>query len=130
MKNMVQVRMIGYVGKDAEMHYTPSGKPVTQFTVAASIRYQTAEGEERKETEWLDVICWGKLAELANQRVEKGDPVFVEGRLKSRQWEHEGKWYFRNEVQARELVFLKPGEGPQVTADAERDAEYDEMPVG
>jgi len=128
MKCLNQWRGIGRAGKDAEARYTPGGKMVCQFPMAVSTYFKTADGEEKKETEWLDVVCWGRLAEMVNERVSKGDPIYTEGRLKSRQWEHEGKQYFRNEVLVKELIFLKPGEGPQVTANAERDADLDEIP--
>lgn len=71
----------GNVGKDPEMRYTPSGQAVTSFSVATSRSYTTGNGEQVKETLWLRVTTWGKLAEICNQYVRKGSLVLIEGRL-------------------------------------------------
>lgn len=73
--------IVGNVGKDAEMRYTPSGQPVTSFSVATNRQYTTGNGEQVKETIWFRVATWGKLAEICNQYVKKGSKVLIEGRL-------------------------------------------------
>lgn len=73
--------IVGNVGKDPEMKYTPSGKAVTSFSVADSRQYTTGSGEQVKETIWFRVTTWGKQAEACNQYVKKGMKVLVEGRL-------------------------------------------------
>jgi len=73
--------VVGNVGKDAEMRYTPSGAAVTSFSVAANNQYTSSSGEQVKETVWFRVSAWGKLAEICNQYVKKGMLVLVEGRL-------------------------------------------------
>ena len=81
-----KMTLIGNVGSDPEMRYTPNGNPVTSFSVATNRRYTTAEGEQREETEWFRVSAWNRLGETCNQYVVKGMKVFVEGRFSSREW--------------------------------------------
>ena len=73
--------IVGNVGKDPEMRYTPSGQAVTSFSVATNRQYSTGNGEQVKETIWFRVTTWGKQAEICNQSVKKGSKVLVEGRL-------------------------------------------------
>nr|BAL53181.1 single-strand binding protein [uncultured Chloroflexota bacterium] len=73
--------IIGNLGRDPEMRYTPSGQPVTSFSVATNRRYTAANGEQVEETLWFRVTTWGKLAETCNQYLKKGSKVLVEGRL-------------------------------------------------
>jgi len=78
-----KVMIIGYLGKDPEMRYTPSGSAVTSFTVGVS-RQWTGQNGPQKETDWFDVVTWNKQAEIANQWLTKGRLVYVEGRLHTR----------------------------------------------
>jgi single-strand DNA-binding protein len=99
--------VIGNVGTDPEMRYTPNGNPVTSFRLATNRRYTTAEGEQREETEWFTVSAWSRLAELCNQYVTKGMRVYVEGRLKSDTWTgNDGETRFRLEITANDVRFL------------------------
>ena len=84
--SMNKIFLIGNVGRDPEMRYTPNGNPVTSFSVAPNRRYTTSEGEQRDETEWFNVSAWNKLAETCNQYVTKGMKVFVDGRLSTREY--------------------------------------------
>lgn len=102
-----KVMIIGNVGKDPEMRYTPNGNPVTTFSIAANRRWTTPEGETREETEWFNVVTWNKLAETANQYVTKGKKVYVEGRLQTRSWEgQDGQKRYRTEVIASTMILL------------------------
>jgi single-strand DNA-binding protein len=74
--------IVGNLGGDPEMRYTPSGTPVTNFSVAANRRWTDQQGESQEETTWFRVSCWGKMAETTNQYLSKGQQVFVEGRLR------------------------------------------------
>lgn len=85
-RSLNKVMIIGRAGRDAEMRYTPDGTPMTRFTVAASRRWNTPEGELREETEWFNVVAWRRLAEQCNELVTKGRLVYVEGRLQTRTW--------------------------------------------
>ena len=99
--------VIGNVGTDPEMRYTPNGNPVTSFRLATNRRYTTSEGEQRDETEWFTVTAWNRLAEQCNQYVTKGMKIYAEGRLKSDSWTgNDGQTRFRNEIVANEVRFL------------------------
>lgn len=102
-----KVMIIGNVGRQPEMRYTQNGNPVTTFTVAAGRRWTTPEGESREETEWFNVVTWNKLAETANQYVNKGSKVYIEGRLQTRSWEgQDGQKRYRTEVIASTMILL------------------------
>lgn len=79
--------IIGNLGRDPEMRYTPSGQAVTQFTVATNRNYRDQQGEWQSETEWFRVVVWGPQAERTAERLRKGHKVYVEGRIQTRQWE-------------------------------------------
>jgi len=79
--------IIGNLGRDPEMRYTPSGQAVTQFTVAVNRNYKGQNGEWQEETEWFRVVVWGQQAERAAEYLRKGNKVYIEGRLQTRQWE-------------------------------------------
>lgn len=107
MKCLNKVMVIGYVGRDPEMRYMPSGKPVTSFSVGATRSWTSSEGERREETEWFNVVAWDNLAEICKQYLGKGRHVYVEGRLQTRSWDNqEGKKCFRTELVAREMIML------------------------
>ena len=107
MKCLNKVMIIGNVGRDPEMRYMPSGRPVTLFSVATTRRWMNSEGERREETEWFNVIAWGSLAEICKQHLHKGQQVYVEGRLQTRSWEdQEGKKNYRTELVANETIVL------------------------
>ena len=109
---MNKMLVIGNLGRDPEMRYTPSGLAVTNFTVATNRKYTTADGERHDETEWFRVSAWGKLAETCNQFLSKGKKVYVEGRLKSRSYEtRDGQTRFENEITASDVRFLDPAGG-------------------
>ena len=104
---MNKISVIGHLGRDPEMRYTPNGQAVTSFSVASSRRYTTSGGEQREETEWFNVSAWGKLGETCNQYLTKGRRVYVEGRLKSSTWTgNDGETRFRNEITANQILML------------------------
>jgi len=82
-----KVMIIGNVGRDPEMSYTPNGNAVTKFSVAVNRFYNTQDGQRKEETEWFNVVAWNKLAELCDNYVTKGQKVYVEGRFQSRSWQ-------------------------------------------
>ncbi len=99
--------VIGNLGSEPEMRFTPNGKPVTSFSVATNWRYTTPDGERKEETEWFTVVTWGKLAEQCNQFLAKGRLVYVEGRFHTRSWEgQDGQKRSRNEIVADRVSFL------------------------
>lgn len=86
-RDLNKVMIIGHLGRDPEMRYTPSGRPVTTFTVATNRTWNTTDGERHNETEWFNVVAWGNLAEICKQYLSKGQQVYVEGRLQTRRWD-------------------------------------------
>lgn len=123
-KGLNKVMVIGHVGRDPEMRYTPSGKPVTSFSVATSRSWTNSEGERRQETEWFNVVAWGNLAEICKQHIRKGQQVYVEGRLQTRSWEdHEGKKRFRTELVASEMILLGERRGAPEAAESTDEGE-------
>ena len=107
MANLNKVMLIGNVGTDPEMRFTPSGNPVTSFRLATSRTYTTSDGERRQETEWFTVVAWRKLAENCNQFLTKGQRVYVEGNLRTRNWEgRDGQKRTSVEVIANRVLFL------------------------
>ncbi|MCL0046393.1 single-stranded DNA-binding protein [Dehalococcoidales bacterium] len=107
MLSLNKVMIIGNVGTEPEMRFTPNGNPVTSFRVATNRVYTTPEGERKQETEWFTVVTWNRLAENCNQFLTKGQRVYAEGRLHTRTWEgQEGQKYSRTEIIANQVIFL------------------------
>lgn len=116
-RGLNKVMIIGGLGSDPEMRYTPSGKPVTSFSVAVSRGWRTSEGERKEATEWFNVVSWGNLAEICNQHLHKGSQVYIEGRLQTRNWEDaSGTRHYRTELVANEMIIL---DGRHYVADDE-----------
>ena len=106
-RGLNKVLIIGRLGKDPEMRYTPSGKPVTTFNVATSRNWTTSNGEKRSETEWFNVVAWSSLAEICNQFLAKGRQVYIEGRLQTRHWEDDNSIHHSSvEIVANEMIML------------------------
>jgi single-strand DNA-binding protein len=107
MASLNKIMLIGNVGSDPEMRYTPNGKAVTSFRMATNYRYAGSDGERREETEWFRVSVWGRQAESCNQFLSKGKRIYVEGRLRSRSWEgQDGQMRTSLEVSANRVIFL------------------------
>jgi single-strand DNA-binding protein len=106
-RGLNKVLIIGNLGRDPEMRYTPSGKPVTTFSVATSRTWNTSDGEKREETEWFNVVAWSSLAEICKQYLTKGQQVYIEGRLQTRHWDdQEGNKHTSVEIVANEMIIL------------------------
>jgi single-strand DNA-binding protein len=102
-----KIIVIGHLGRDPEMRYTPNGQSVTSFSVASSRRYTTSTGEQKEETEWFNVSAWGKLGETCNQYLAKGRQVYVEGRLSSRTYEgRDGQMRVSMDINLTDVQFL------------------------
>lgn len=101
--------IIGNLGRDPEMRYTPNGQPVTQFTVAVNRNYRDQNGDWQEETEWFRIVAWGPLAERTAEYLRKGRKVYVEGRLQTRQWEaQDGTKRYTTELVANTVTALDP----------------------
>jgi single-strand DNA-binding protein len=107
MAGLNKMTVIGYLGTDPEMRYTPNGNPVTSFRLASTRSYTNSGGERQQETEWFTVVAWNQLGEQCNQYLTKGRRVYVDGRLRSRSWEgQDGQVRFVNEINAGTVLFL------------------------
>jgi single-strand DNA-binding protein len=103
-----KVLIIGRVGRDPEMRYTPSGRPVTTFSVGTTRSWNTSDGEKRSETEWFNIVAWSNLAEICKQHLAKDRLVYIEGRLQTRHWEdQEGNKHSATEIVANEMILLE-----------------------
>ncbi len=126
-RGLNKVMIIGHLGRDPELRYTPSGRPVASFSVSTSRTWTSSEGERREETEWFNVVAWGNLAEICKSHLTKGQQVYVEGRLQTRGWEDEnGTRHYRTELVANEMILLgerRTGAG-EIDADAFSDDDY------
>ena len=136
-RGLNKVMVIGHLGRDPEMRYTPSGRPVTTFTIAVSRSWNTADGERRTDTEWFNIVAWGNLAEICKQYLYKGQQVYIEGRLQTRHWDDkEGQKHTNVEVVANEMMMLgerrdnsnQSQESEQAEAQSEPIADEDEFP--
>jgi len=106
-RGLNKVMLIGNLGRDPEMRYTPSGRPVTTFTLATNRSWNTADGEKHSETEWFNIVTWGNLAEICKQYLTKGQQGDIEGRLQTRRWENkEGVKNVSIEIIANEMMIL------------------------
>ena len=108
-----RVLLIGNLTRDPELRYIPSGQPVTTFTIAVNRTYLSTSGEKKEDVNFLRVVVWGKRAEVCHEYLKKGSPVFVEGRLQSRNWEGtDGTKRNTVEVVAQNVQFLSRGTKP------------------
>ncbi len=102
-----KVILIGNIGADPELRYTPKGTAVTNFNMATNENWTDSSGERQERTEWHRVVVWGRLAEICNQYLRKGSKVYIEGRLQTRSWEgQDGQKRYTTEVVARDMQML------------------------
>ncbi|NQU30153.1 MAG: single-stranded DNA-binding protein [Anaerolineae bacterium] len=124
-RGLNKVMIIGHLGRDPEMRYTPSGRPVATFSVAVSRSWNSSSGERRSETEWFKIVAWGNLAEICKKYLNKGQQVYIEGRLQTRSWEDkEGQQRTSVEVVANEMTML----GDRRDKSQDDSAIFDETP--
>jgi single-strand DNA-binding protein len=113
-KSVNKVILIGNLGKDPEIKYTPSGVPVAKFSLATNEKYKDKGGEWQERTEWHNIVAWQRLAEIVGEYVKKGSKLYIEGRLQTSSWEDKqsGEKKYRTEIVANDLVLLSGrGEG-------------------
>jgi single-strand DNA-binding protein len=102
-----KVIILGNVGADPELRYTPAGAAVTNFNIATNESWTDNNSERQERTEWHRIVVWGRLAEICNQYLRKGSKVYIEGRLQTRSWEgQDGQKRYTTEVVAREMQML------------------------
>jgi single-strand DNA-binding protein len=109
MASVNKVILIGNLGADPELRYTPSGRAVATFNLATKEQWTTKEGEKGERTEWHRVVAWGKLGEICGEYLHKGKQVYVEGRIQTRSWEDkDGNKRYTTEIVAQTMQMLGP----------------------
>ncbi len=120
MSGINKVILVGNVGRDPEVRYTPSGTAVANFSLATNEAWTSKSGERQERTEWHRIVVWGKQAQFAGEWVKKGRQLYVEGSLTTRQWEdRNGQKHTTTEVKALRLMLLGRGEGGGKAAQGE-----------
>lgn len=113
MATLNKVFLIGNLTRDPELRYIPSGSAVVTFTVAVNRVYKTQSGEKKEQASFIRIVVWGRRAEVCGEYLTKGSPVFVEGRLQSREWEaQDGQKRSTLEVVADNIQFLRGANKP------------------
>lgn len=107
-KSLNKVQLIGNLGKDPELSYTPSGVAVAKFSIATGERWKDQEGNMQERTDWHNIVAWRKLAEICGQYLKKGSKVYLEGKLQTRSWDDKntGVKRYATEVVADDLIML------------------------
>lgn len=106
MGSVNKVLLVGNLGKDAELRYTPGGDGVATLTLATAEQWKDKSGQKQEKTEWHRIIVWGKQAEALAPYLIKGKSIYVEGKLQTRQWEKDGAKHYTTEIRADRIVLL------------------------
>ena len=106
MKGLNKVQLIGNLGKDPEIRYTPEGKQVAKFSMAANRTFKNKEGESIDDTQWFNIEAWSGLAKVIEDHLTQGDRIYIEGRLKTESYEKDGETKYFTKVVAQEMVML------------------------
>lgn len=132
MSGVNKVILVGNLGADPTMRYTPSGTAVANFNVATTERFTNRNGERDSRTEWHRVVAWGRLAEICNQYLKKGKQIYIEGRLQTRNWEDQsGNKRYTTEVVANNMVMLgRAGETEDMPPQDFPPDDFADMPNG
>ena len=127
MASVNKVILIGNLGRDPELRYTPGGQAVANFTLATNERFSSKDGEKQERTEWHRIVAWGRTGELCAQYLSKGRSVYLEGRLQTREWEDkEGQKRRTTEIVATTVQFLGGrGEGGSGSSGATSEGGFD-----
>lgn len=109
MGSVNKVILVGNLGRDAEVRYTPGGAAVASFSIATTENWTSKDGEKHEQTEWHRIVLWGKSAESLQPYLTKGKQIYVEGRLQTRQWEKDGQKHYTTEIKSDRIVLLGGG---------------------
>ncbi|VAV85826.1 Single-stranded DNA-binding protein [hydrothermal vent metagenome] len=120
MAGVNKVILVGRLGADPEIRYTPSGAAVANFTLATSENWKDKDGNKQEKTEWHKIVVFAKLAEICGQYLNKGKQIYIEGRIQTRSWEdREGNKKYTTEIVANQMQMLgSPGQNQQQAAPA------------
>jgi single-strand DNA-binding protein len=116
-----KVMIIGRLGQDVELKYTPAGQAIANFSVATTEKWKDKSGQQQERTEWHRIVVWGKLAELCNQYLKKGRQTFLEGTLQTRSWDKDGETRYTTEIVAKTVQFLGDRGEPQYATEAHKE---------
>lgn len=112
MSSLNRAFLLGNLGRDAEMRYTANGTPVVSFSIATTERYKNRDGEQKENTQWHRIVCWGKTGEAIVDYLKKGKQVLVEGRIETRKWtDKDGKERQTTEIVSERITLLGGGGG-------------------
>jgi len=118
MAGVNKVILIGNLGKDPELRYTPGGQAVGSFSLATSEKWRDKDGNPQDKTEWHNIVVWGRQAEIAKEYLAKGRQVYIEGRIQTRSWEDkDGNKRYTTEIVAQRLQFLGSRDQAETTAE-------------
>jgi len=117
-RSLNKVQLIGNLGKDPELKYTPSGVAVATFSIATSESWKDQDGNQQEKTEWHNIVAWRKLAEICGEYLKKGKKVYLEGKLQTRNYEKDGIKRYVTEIVADQLIMLDSGGGKGSTSHA------------
>jgi single-strand DNA-binding protein len=107
MASVNKVILVGNLGSDPEVRYTPSGRAVANFSLATTERFTNKEGEKEERTEWHKIVAWARLGEICGEYLTKGSQIYIEGRLQTRNWEdRDGNKRYTTEIVAQAMQML------------------------
>ena len=114
MSGVNKVILVGHLGANPEVRYTAGGQPVANLRIATTERWVNKNGEKTEQTEWHRVVAWGKLAEICGQYLQKGKQVYIEGKIRTRQWQdQQGQKRYSTEIVAQTVQMLGPRTGSE-----------------
>jgi single-strand DNA-binding protein len=125
MPSLNRIQLIGHLGKDPEVRFTPKGKKVCTFSIAVSRRWKSSAGEDKESTDWFNVEAWGHLGEICKQYLHKGRLVFLEGHVRTDRYDREGETHYFTKVIATQMQMLdrKAEELPSIDGEEPTDEE-------
>ena len=130
-RSINKVILVGNVGRDPELKYTPNNVPVASFSIATNERFKDRDGNWQDRAEWHNVIAWQRTAEIASEYLKKGSKVYVEGKLQTRSWDYKqtGEKKYRTEVIVTDMVLLGGERDQQQTQRTQSNAVTNENPI-
>lgn len=124
-RGLNKVMVIGFLGRDPEMRYTPSGKSVVSFSIACDRTWKDSDGEKHTETDWFNVVAWGDLAEICSKYLSKGSQAYVEGRIQTRTWkDNDGQQHKSVDIVAQQVLLLNSKRKETNFDDSEDEVEF------
>ena len=115
-KSLNRVQLLGHIGQAPEIKTIAENK-VANFSIATTESYKDSSGNKQEITDWHKIVCWGKLAEIVEKYIGKGSKVFIEGKLKTKSYEKDGKKSYITEIKAESIIMLDSKEKPVTTAE-------------